>query len=71
MSVLGSIDGLAGGGKTVLAEMPVILPHNRKKGKQKSPQEAIDEFWGKFTTKAPGKGMPETAVSSFSSVCDL
>lgn len=24
--------------------------------KQQTPQEAIDEFWAKFTTKAPGKG---------------
>ncbi|KAI8623159.1 hypothetical protein F5Y19DRAFT_468721 [Xylariaceae sp. FL1651] len=26
-----------------------------KKSKQQAPQEAIDEFWSKFTTKAPGK----------------
>lgn len=26
------------------------------KKKQQSPQEAIDEFWSKFNTKAPGKG---------------
>lgn len=28
----------------------------RKEAKQQTPQEAIDEFWGKFTTRAPGKG---------------
>jgi hypothetical protein len=28
----------------------------RKEAKQQTPQEAIDEFWAKFTTKAPGKG---------------
>ncbi|PNP42229.1 hypothetical protein TGAMA5MH_05911 [Trichoderma gamsii] len=27
----------------------------RKEAKQQTPQEAIDEFWAKFTTKAPGK----------------
>lgn len=29
---------------------------SRKVVKQQTPQEAIDEFWAKFTTKAPGKG---------------
>lgn len=28
----------------------------RRMTKQQTPQEAIDEFWAKFTTKAPGKG---------------
>lgn len=28
----------------------------RKLVKHQTPQEAIDEFWAKFTTKAPGKG---------------
>ncbi|KAI0007419.1 hypothetical protein F4779DRAFT_591954 [Xylariaceae sp. FL0662B] len=43
------------GGRTVMAEMPVILTRAPKKNKQQTPQEAIDEFWSKFTTKAPGK----------------
>jgi hypothetical protein len=25
--------------------------------KQQTPQEAIDEFWSKFTTKTPGRGV--------------
>ncbi|KAI1372573.1 cysteine proteinase [Hypoxylon crocopeplum] len=41
-------------GRTVMAEVPVTLPRLTKKPKQ-TPQEAIDEFWSKFTTKAPGK----------------
>ena len=43
-------------GRTVMAEVPVTLPQP-KKTKQQTPQEAIDEFWKKFTTKAPGKGV--------------
>ncbi|KAI1079756.1 cysteine proteinase [Whalleya microplaca] len=43
------------GGRTVMAEMPVTLSRNHKRNKQQTPQEAIDEFWSKFTTKAPGK----------------
>jgi hypothetical protein len=62
MSVLGSLDGLSGdggAGRTVFAEMPVYVPpQGRRKTKQKSPQQQIDDFWGKFTTKAPGKGEP-------------
>lgn len=38
-----------------MAEMPVTLTHPPKKTKQQAPQEAIDEFWNKFTTKTPGK----------------
>lgn len=34
---------------------PIAL-RPRKVVKQQTPQEAIDEFWAKFTTKAPGKG---------------
>lgn len=45
-----------GAGRTVIAEMPVTIPKNPKKSKQQPPQEAIDEFWSKFTTKTPGKG---------------
>ncbi|KAM0255054.1 hypothetical protein ACHAQJ_006132 [Trichoderma viride] len=35
---------------------PIPIPlRQRKVVKQQTPQEAIDEFWAKFTTKAPGK----------------
>ncbi|KAI1800021.1 cysteine proteinase [Daldinia bambusicola] len=42
------------GDRTVMAVVPVTtqIP---KKNKKQTPQEAIDEFWNKFTTKAPGK----------------
>ncbi len=49
-------DGEIGAGRTVIAEMPVNILTTPKKPKQQAPQEAIDEFWDKFTTKAPGKG---------------
>ncbi|KAF6835018.1 calpain family cysteine protease [Colletotrichum musicola] len=38
----------------LLAEMPVNTSKPRKTTQQ-PPQEAIDEFWAKFTTKTPGK----------------
>ncbi|KAI3322591.1 hypothetical protein HD806DRAFT_500471 [Xylariaceae sp. AK1471] len=41
--------------QTIMAEVPVTLSRAPKKNKQQNPQEAIDEFWSKFTTKAPGK----------------
>jgi len=44
----------------VVAEVPVTLA-TRKPRKQQSPQENIDEFWSKFTTKTPGKGMSRPA----------
>ncbi|ORY56321.1 uncharacterized protein BCR38DRAFT_451040 [Pseudomassariella vexata] len=43
------------GGQTVNVELPIVLPNMPKKNKQRTPQQAIDDFWGKFTTKAPGK----------------
>ncbi|KAI1770649.1 cysteine proteinase [Hypoxylon cercidicola] len=43
------------GDRTVMAEVPVTLHQLPKKTKLQTPQEAIDEFWKKFTTKAPGK----------------
>ncbi len=49
------------GGRTVL-ELPVTVTA-QKRGKQRSPQENIDEFWKKFTTRAPGRG--ETASLPF------
>lgn len=33
----------------------------RREAKQQTPQEAIYEFWAKFTTKAPGKGEHDVA----------
>ncbi|GAW25838.1 putative calpain family cysteine protease [Rosellinia necatrix] len=41
--------------QTVIAEFPVRIPVSTKKAKQQPPQQIIDEFWAKFTTKAPGK----------------
>ncbi|KAI8964309.1 cysteine proteinase [Daldinia sp. FL1419] len=42
------------GDRVVMAVVPVSTQTPRKPKKQ-TPQEAIDEFWEKFTTKAPGK----------------
>ncbi|KAI0967333.1 hypothetical protein F4678DRAFT_475298 [Xylaria arbuscula] len=38
-----------------MAEIPVTVSLPSKENKQQTPQQAIDEFWSKFTTKAPGK----------------
>jgi len=43
-------------GQTVMAEVPVTISLTSKKNKDQTPQQIIDEFWAKFTTKAPGKG---------------
>ncbi|EFQ28405.1 calpain family cysteine protease [Colletotrichum graminicola M1.001] len=45
--------------------MPVILSKPRKV-KQQPPQEIVDDFWAKFTTKAPGKAttvIPQNAYA--------
>jgi hypothetical protein len=42
--------------RPVLGEMPVTVARPPKKPRQ-TPQEAVDEFWSKFTTKTPGKGL--------------
>ncbi|KAI1655507.1 cysteine proteinase [Daldinia decipiens] len=42
------------GDRTVMAMVPVSM-QTPKKPKKQTPQEAIDEFWKKFTTKTPGK----------------
>jgi hypothetical protein len=34
----------------------VMAPAPTKKVKHQSPQDAIDEFWGKFNSKTPGRG---------------
>ncbi|OTB02778.1 hypothetical protein M426DRAFT_13201 [Hypoxylon sp. CI-4A] len=38
-----------------MAGLPVPAPRPPINSKQQTPQQAIDEFWGKFTTKTPGK----------------
>ncbi|KAI1160782.1 hypothetical protein F5B18DRAFT_663622 [Nemania serpens] len=38
-----------------MAEVPITLTSHPKKTKEQTPQQVIDEFWAKFTTKAPGK----------------
>ncbi|KAK4217151.1 hypothetical protein QBC37DRAFT_63096 [Rhypophila decipiens] len=61
MSISGSsIAGDGAGGRTVMAEMAVTLSSSagRRGDKDKHkipPQKRVDEFWNKFTTKAPGK----------------
>lgn len=50
------LDGEAGITQTIMAEVPVTIPVPSKKNKKQTPQQAIDEFWAKFTTKTPGKG---------------
>ncbi|KAK3325840.1 calcium-dependent cysteine-type endopeptidase-like protein [Apodospora peruviana] len=52
-----SVAGDGAGGKTVMAEMPVVLQPGSggSREKQKTPQKRVDEFWKKFSTKAPGK----------------
>ncbi|KAI1463907.1 cysteine proteinase [Daldinia caldariorum] len=42
------------GDRTVMAVVPGTTQIPKKNNKQ-TPQEAIDQFWNKFTTKAPGK----------------
>ncbi|KAH8168122.1 hypothetical protein CIB48_g171 [Xylaria polymorpha] len=41
--------------QTIMAEVPITISLPSKKTKDQTPQQAIDEFWAKFTTKAPGK----------------
>ncbi|KAK1983150.1 calpain family cysteine protease [Colletotrichum cereale] len=51
--------------RTHLASMPVIVSKPRK-AKQQPPQEIVDNFWAKFTTKAPGKAttvIPQNAYA--------
>jgi hypothetical protein len=42
--------------RPVVGQVPVVVLPKMPKKKQQSPQEAINEFWDKFSTKAPGKG---------------
>ncbi|KAK5629104.1 hypothetical protein RRF57_004819 [Xylaria bambusicola] len=49
------LEGEAGIARTVMAEVPVTVSLRSKKPKKQTPQQAIDEFWAKFTTKTPGK----------------
>ncbi|KAK1469448.1 calpain family cysteine protease [Colletotrichum melonis] len=51
--------------RAYLATMPVTVTKPRKT-KQQPPQEIIDEFWTKFTTKTPGKAttvIPQNAYA--------
>ncbi|KAK2730457.1 calpain-like protein [Colletotrichum kahawae] len=51
--------------RTYLARMPVTVSKPRK-AKQQPPQDIIDEFWAKFTTKTPGKAttvIPQNAYA--------
>lgn len=52
--------------RRVVAKMPVIVrqPSGRKKTKHQTPQEIVDEFWQKFNTKKPGKGMDEASFDT-------
>ena len=54
---MSSVSSVVGDGppRRMVAEVPLPMAP-RKKTKQKNPQEKLDEFWNKFTTKAPGKG---------------
>ncbi|KAI1366143.1 hypothetical protein F5Y08DRAFT_144182 [Xylaria arbuscula] len=49
------LGGEAGITQTIMAEVPVTVSLASKKSKKQTPQQAIDEFWAKFTTKTPGK----------------
>jgi hypothetical protein len=54
--------------KTKDAPYIVMAPAPAKKVKHQSPQDAIDEFWGKFNSKTPGRGKPPpTASTSYAS----
>ncbi|KAK4452386.1 calcium-dependent cysteine-type endopeptidase [Podospora aff. communis PSN243] len=53
-------------GRRLVAEMPVYLSQAHR-DRQKAPQKKIDEFWKKFTTKAPGKAttlLPKNELTS-------
>ncbi|KAK0614211.1 hypothetical protein B0T14DRAFT_570167 [Immersiella caudata] len=53
-------------GRRLVAEMPVYLSQANR-DRQKAPQKKIDEFWKKFTTKAPGKAttlLPKNELAS-------
>lgn len=47
------------GAQKAAPEAPMVLVPltTVKKPKTQAPQDTIDEFWAKFTTKNPGKGM--------------
>ncbi len=68
MSIIEDSDSPGDGrrGRTVL-ELPVTVTA-QKKGKQRSPQENIDEFWRKFTTRTPGRGERTSLSVSLSCV---
>ena len=43
-------------GRVVMAEIPLVVPPALMAPIPQTPQKKIDDFWKKFTTKAPGKG---------------
>jgi hypothetical protein len=53
MSVYG--DGPGGDGRAMEAGVPMLMQGSLRLTGQ-PPQKKVDEFWKKFTTKAPGKG---------------
>ncbi|KAL2260626.1 hypothetical protein VTK26DRAFT_5317 [Humicola hyalothermophila] len=44
-------------GRVVMAEIPLVIPPSVEQQTRETPQKIIDEYWKKFTTKAPGKAM--------------
>ncbi len=44
-------------GRLMVTEMPIMIQAAAAQAYHlQSPQRKVDEFWRKFTTKAPGKG---------------
>jgi hypothetical protein len=52
-SVTSDQDGLNRAQDGAIVYLPPVPPSKKKK---QSPQAAIDEFWGKFNSKTPGRG---------------
>jgi hypothetical protein len=52
-SVTSDQDGLNNAKDGAIVYLPPVAA---KKNKKQSPQDAIDEFWGKFDSKTPGRG---------------
>jgi hypothetical protein len=52
----GQADSLDGGDRPILL-VPAIM--GSKKAKHLAPQQTVDEFWSKFDSKTPGKGITQ------------
>jgi hypothetical protein len=52
----GSDPGDGDGNKGPDGAIMFVPPSPPKKNKKQSPQDAIDEFWGKFNSTTPGRG---------------